>query len=62
MQPCWQNPLPMAMQQHGGRVKSIDVRAADGDEIPSGPVPPYPESAPSLAIDPQYQSVVSRER
>ena len=62
MQPGWQNPLPMAMQQHGGRVKSIDIASADGQENPSGPIQPYPESTPTLTINSQYQSAVSPER
>ena len=60
MQPCWQNPLPMAMQQHGGRAKSLDV--AEMFEARPDPVQPDLESAPTLTVDPQYQSIVSPER
>lgn len=40
MQPCWRTPLPMSMQQHGGRAKSLGAKPADGGEIQ--PVEPGP--------------------
>ena len=60
MQPCWQNPLPMAMQQHGGRCKALDV--VEMFEARPDPVQPDIASEPTLTVDPQYQAVVPPTR
>jgi hypothetical protein len=60
MQPCSHDAVPMAMQQHGGRCKSLDV--AHMFEARPDPVQPPLESEPTLTVDPQYQLAVAPAR
>jgi hypothetical protein len=61
MQPCWDNPLPMAMQQHGGRTKSIDVTSAFTQEKESDLIAPNPDGAQTLTVDSHYRAAVTHE-
>jgi hypothetical protein len=60
MQPCSHDPVPMAMQQHGGRCKARDV--VEMFEARPDPVQAALESEPTLTVDPQYQSAVAPTR
>jgi hypothetical protein len=50
----------MAMQQHGGRCKSLDV--AHMFEARPDPVQPTLETEVALTVDPQYQAAVAPPR